>query len=200
MKDIAIRLIELRRTVAYWFFQHQLKVCISVLRLFGDRKRVKLEQLALQNCENGTIGKELHLFLDRNGLNLVPWYEAHDLKHVILGYNVTPPDEMKMQALMFGNSGFSWVITPIYLSFVIWTPSAWAELLYHFKTGLQMNNIGYDTIASVKNRSLLQYREEIGLDAARELAKSDSRSVGQVMYDEVKRRIITNHWSVFLPQ
>lgn len=184
-----IRIQRWRKKIAYqWIFENQLRLCISVLRLFGDTKKVSSEQLSLKDCEEGSIGKGLYKFLKSNGLHLVPWYEAHDLKHVILGYGVTPPEEMKMQAFMFGNSGFSWVITPIYCSFVIWTPSVWRELLYHFKMGLYTKNIGYDTIDSVKNLTLEAYKRLIGLKEAKLLASLDQRSLFNVVIDEIFKR------------
>jgi ubiquinone biosynthesis protein Coq4 len=54
-----------------------------------------------------SLGRELVNFLQTYNLNMLPWYETHDIKHLLLGY---PPDEkgeVSLQFFMLGNRHYS---------------------------------------------------------------------------------------------
>ncbi|HYE55154.1 MAG TPA: hypothetical protein VD996_09935 [Chitinophagaceae bacterium] len=52
----------------------------------------------------GTLGKDIADCLQKHRLRLVPKFESHDLKHVVLNFQMTPADEIRMQAFMMGKS------------------------------------------------------------------------------------------------
>lgn len=127
----------------------------------------------LENYQEGTLGKELWLLMKQKNLAFVPWYENHDLKHVLLGYPQYPPDEIRMQAFMFGNAGFSVIHTLIFLLFVIWIPEVWPELPYHYRVGKLTAPVGSWRLADVADRELADLRKQIGLEAARRQAAGE---------------------------
>lgn len=57
----------------------------------------------METMPQGTVGKELYCFLNRNGLDLLPYYEKHDIKHVVLGYAATEEGEVSLQCFMLAN-------------------------------------------------------------------------------------------------
>jgi ubiquinone biosynthesis protein Coq4 len=61
----------------------------------------------LRQLNSGTLGKEIAKCLDNHNLTLVQKYESHDLKHVLLNYQMTAEDEIRMQAFMVGNGNYS---------------------------------------------------------------------------------------------
>lgn len=156
-----------------YFFPGQLAFGVFFLNLFGNRKRTRALLHALEPCPEGSLGRGIWLFLHERGLELVPGYERHDLKHVLLGYRAYPPDEMRMQAFMFGNAGFSLAHTLIFLSFVVWTPEVWLELPYHFRVGRLTRPIAHWTIEYFAHRDLADLRAEIGLEQARRQAAAE---------------------------
>ena len=61
----------------------------------------KLEQL--RTLEKGTVGREVAEMLDEKGYRLIPKFENHDLKHIVLDYEMTMQDEIKMHSYLVGN-------------------------------------------------------------------------------------------------
>jgi hypothetical protein len=43
----------------------------------------------LMNMDEGTLGNDLHRFLEAKKLDLLPYYAKHDIKHILLGYDTT---------------------------------------------------------------------------------------------------------------
>lgn len=162
---------DLWKHVSYrYIFPGQLRFGVFFLNLFGNRAYARALACSLEYCREGTLGRAIWLFLRARNFELVPWYERHDLKHVLLGYPPYPPGEIRMQAFMFGNAGFSVVHTLIFLSFVIWTPEVWPELPYHYRVGQLTKPIGHWTVEQYADRDLEELRLEIGLEAARRQA------------------------------
>ncbi len=153
--------------ILYFFheviFPAQLEFGTKILRFFGDQKKYDRLQIQISELPDGTIGKELHRMMEKNGINFVPWYEKHDLKHLVLGYLPTAPDEMRMQAFMFGNAGFSVFSIFTFSIFLIWTPDVWHDLPRHFRLGKKCKPIGGLKIEEVMYRNLEGFRREIGI-------------------------------------
>ncbi len=51
----------------------------------------------LEYFPQGTVGSDLYLLLKKHGYHLLDHYEMHDAKHLLLGYDFTEQDEVKMQ-------------------------------------------------------------------------------------------------------
>ncbi len=153
-------------------FVRQLNFGIFFLNLFGNKKAASRRLVALEHCAPGTLGRNIWDMLQANNLDFVPYYETHDLKHALLGYRQEAPDEIRMQAFMFGNAGFSLFSIGTFLLFVIWTPDVWSELLYHFRSGRLTKPIGHWQVEEVAHRDLEELRLEIGLEEAREKARN----------------------------
>ncbi len=67
-------------------FPAQLEFGVFFLKMFGRRRGTRTRFLALERCAEGTVGRAIWDMLDGMGPELVPYYERHDLKHVLLGY------------------------------------------------------------------------------------------------------------------
>lgn len=145
-------------------FPNQLAFGVSFLKTFAKNEYTSNLKTKLKECAEGTIGAELLKFMNNHGFDFVPHYEKHDLKHVILGYKTNPNDEMRMQAFMFGNSGYSPIITLISLSFLIWTPEMWKDFKTHFQRGKKVSSLGNVKVDSVMHENLKAFRQKIGLE------------------------------------
>lgn len=119
----------------------------------------KLNQL--RTLKNGTVGKEIANLLDNLGYRLIPKFENHDLKHVILEYEMTMKDEIRMQAYLVGNGNFT-LPCLIFLSLGLFYPSIWLDLPREFKNGKASKSIHYLTLDNSMNLDLKATRNEYG--------------------------------------
>ena len=152
-------------------FARQLDFGIFFLNLFGDKKEARRLFAMLEHCAEHTLGRTVWDMLQAKKLDFVPRYENHDLKHALLGYRQEAPDEIRMQAFMFGNAGFSLFSIATFLMFIPWTPDVWLEMPYHYRCGRLTKPIGHWHIEKFAHRNLEELRLEIGLEEAREKAK-----------------------------
>lgn len=112
-----------------------LKIYLVIKPLqFIFKQRVLKYRKQLENCQENSIGKELIQMLDHHKLNFIPFYEEHDLKHLILDYGMTSEEEIRMQAFLFGNGNRSISCVLFLLSGVL-MPSAWGKFLEDYKRG-----------------------------------------------------------------
>lgn len=115
----------------------------------------------LRTLEEGTIGREVAELLDRNGYRLIPKFENHDLKHIVLDYGMTMEDELKMQAYLVGN-GNTTLPCLIFLSFSIFYPKIWKDLRTEFNQGKNSNSIHFLTLENCMNQSLIEIKNKYG--------------------------------------
>lgn len=100
----------------------------------------------LQELPEGTLGKDIANCLQKNKLRLVPNYESHDLKHVLLDFKMTPVGEIRMQAFMLGNGNYSIPSFAIFLFGAFLLPDLWAIFYADYKNGLNSKPIKNWTI------------------------------------------------------
>src|SRR5690606_1468319 len=79
-------------------------------------------------------------------LKLVPNYESHDLKHVLLDYKMTPLDEIRMQAFMLGNGNHTIPCYAILIFGLIFLPEKWTTFYRDYKSGQRSEPISTWTI------------------------------------------------------
>jgi hypothetical protein len=161
-----------RRIALRVLFPRQLAVGAFFLNLTGSRRRRQLLMERLEQCPDGSLGREVWLLLRQNGYEPVTRYENHDLKHVLLGYRQEAEDEIRMQAFMFGNAGFSVFSVLTFLLFVVYTPRVWRELPFHYRSGALVAPIGHWTLATHAERDVAALRAQINLEQARLTAAS----------------------------
>lgn len=89
----------------------------------------------LEKMPDGTLGKEIADCLERHGLRLVPGYESHDLKHVLLDFKMTPVDEIRLQAFMLGNGNYRIASFVIFLFGALFLPDKWSTFYRDYISG-----------------------------------------------------------------
>lgn len=94
----------------------------------------------------GTLGKDIADCLAQHGLRLVPGYESHDLKHVLLDFKMTPVDEIRLQAFMLGNGNYSLPSFAIFVFGAIFLPDLWRTFYRDYQNGKRSTPISDWTI------------------------------------------------------
>ncbi|MGV3610354.1 MAG: hypothetical protein ACO1N0_05370 [Fluviicola sp.] len=108
---------------------------VWTIQQFYDMSVYEEKMSQLRNLPEGTVGFDIAKCLDENELTLVPKYESHDMKHVLLGYEMTPVDEIRMQAFMLGNGNYSFPCFAILTFGMLLLPDEWKTLYQDFKKG-----------------------------------------------------------------
>ena len=115
----------------------------------------------LRTLEIGTVGREVAEMLDGKGYRLIPKFENHDLKHIVLDYEMTMQDEIKMQSYLVGNGNKTFPCL-IFLSLGLFYPSIWGDLAEEYRQGKSTNSIHFLTLDNCMNKSLSEIKSEYG--------------------------------------
>lgn len=135
-------------------FQHLSRAIIKrsfhlsvwTIEQFHDIALYEQKVRQLKELSDGTLGKDIANCLEKNGLRLVPNFESHDLKHVLLEFKMTPVDEIRMQAFMLGNGNYSLPSFAIFIFGVIFLPDLWTTFYKDFVNGQNSKPISTWTI------------------------------------------------------
>lgn len=136
---------------------------VSTIEYFSKMEKYHEQVDQLRQLENGTLGKELADCLDKHSLTLVPKYESHDLKHVLLEYQMTAEDEIRMQAFMIGNGNFSIPSFTIFFFGAILLPDLWLTFYFDFKKGRNTAPISAWTIENYASQPIDKLRAGLAI-------------------------------------
>lgn len=117
--------------------------------------------LHLRTLQHGTVGREMAKMLDSKNYRLIPKFENHDLKHIILDYEMTMRDEIRMQAYLVGNGNYT-LPCLIFLSLAIFYPKIWKDLPTEFKQGKKSSSIHFLTLENCMEKSLSEVKNVYG--------------------------------------
>lgn len=121
------------RSAILVFLTH--KIALPLLKLLrrpnvfiGSKKQLML-------FPEGSLGKDLYLFLENRNLPLLKHYARHDLKHVLLNYDTTDEGEVCLQSFMLGNGRISFPVLATVIYGFITMPEHWKKMRLAFKQG-----------------------------------------------------------------
>jgi ubiquinone biosynthesis protein Coq4 len=83
------------------------RLALPVVKHFVPPATVPFTMDQLRALPEGTMGNDLFHFLSRNNFSLLPYFETHDVKHVLLNYGVSGQEEACMQYFYLGNRHYS---------------------------------------------------------------------------------------------
>lgn len=132
---------------------------VWTIEQFHDIAVYEQKTKELKALPEGTLGKEIADCLERNGLRLVPKFESHDLKHVLLDFKMTPVDEIRLQAFMLGNGNYSIASFAIFIFGALLLPELWITFYKDFKNGQNSKPISTWTIEEFAHCNTSTLRE-----------------------------------------
>ncbi|AXT54670.1 hypothetical protein D1815_02465 [Aquimarina sp. AD1] len=150
---------------------------VRTIEYFSKMDKYHKQVNELRELESGTLGKEIANCLDEHNLTLVPKYESHDLKHVLLDYQMTPEDEIRMQAFMVGNGNYSIPSFTILTFGAILLPDLWWTFYSDFKKGKRNIGISEWTIEKYATRNLTELRAELIISELEQKTTLDMKQV-----------------------
>lgn len=134
---------------------------VWTIEQFHDLAPYEQKSRELQAMPDGTVGHDIGNCLRENGLRLVPNYESHDLKHVLLDYRMTPVDEIRLQAFMLGNGNYSLPSFAIFIFGALLLPDLWATFYQDFIKGRNAKPISTWTIDDYAQHQTVHLRASI---------------------------------------
>ena len=155
MKKILIKL----RTVFLVFLTH--KVALPLLKRVRRPNSFTYSKEQLMLFPEGSLGKDLYLFLEKRNLPLLNHYARHDLKHVLLRYDTTDEGEACLQAFMLGNGRVSFPVLATVAYGFLTMPEHWNKMRAAFKSGRQSRSIHNWTWNEVVKEPTLELRKKI---------------------------------------
>lgn len=146
-------------TLQELIIKRSFKLAVMFIECFHDMKPYEKKVAELHTLEEGTLGKDIAVCLENNKLRLVPGFESHDLKHVLLGFEMTPLDEIRMQAFMLGNGNISVPSVLIFIYGFLLLPNKWRQFYNDFKLGFASLPIKKWTIEEYAHLSTERLRQ-----------------------------------------
>lgn len=132
------RLLEIRKRLLV-FLAHE--IALPYFKLIRKGYNFPYSIKDLQHMPEGTVGYELFLFFSRNNLKMLPHYEKHDIKHVVLGYPPNETGEVCLQTFMLANGR---ITLPVIVSVIIgWTimPEHWTSFVAAWRKGRNLSSL-----------------------------------------------------------
>ncbi|MEZ6128081.1 MAG: hypothetical protein R3C59_05335 [Planctomycetaceae bacterium] len=137
------------------------KICcvIKPLQFLFYGKCCSQKMQHLRSLPEHTVGHDLAKLLDDKGLKLIPGFEKHDLNHLILDYDMTPEEELCLQAYLIGNG--HWQLQCfLFLSSSVLLPGLWTTLWAHFCLGRRNESLSSLTLEDCMERQTEQVRRQ----------------------------------------
>ena len=92
---------------------------------------------------------------------MVPGFESHDLKHVVLAYELEPVGEIRLQAFMLGNGNWTVPSILIFLFGFVLLPQHWRLFWQDFQAGRQCLPLATLKIADCQHQPLSELRNRL---------------------------------------
>ncbi len=127
------------RSVVLVFLTHS--IALPILKVVRKPQLFPYNRPQLLQMPEETLGRQLIEMLDKNNLQLLPYYAKHDIKHILLEYDTTDKGEVCLQCFMLGNGHISF---PVFITVVfgfIAVPEHWGSFIKAYKRGKQSKPI-----------------------------------------------------------
>jgi Coenzyme Q (ubiquinone) biosynthesis protein Coq4 len=85
-------------------------IALPVLKVVRRKKKFPYSMEQLSALPYETVGNELWQLLNAHSIRLLPYYERHDIKHVVLDYPLTDEGEVCLQFFMLANGRISFPV------------------------------------------------------------------------------------------
>ncbi|TWV99811.1 hypothetical protein [Chitinophaga pinensis] len=134
------------QVAARWIIRKSFHLSVFTIEQFYDIAIYEEKTRELSALPEGTLGKDIADCLEKHGLRLVPGFESHDMKHILLDFKMTPVGEIRLQAFMLGNGNYSPASFAIFLFGAVLLPDLWHTFYKDFLNGRKAKPISTWTI------------------------------------------------------
>jgi len=111
------------------------KLALPLLKCIRKPQKFSYTKEELYKMDEGVLGKDLVRMLDKNRLEMLPYYIKHDIKHILLDYDTTGEGEVCLQCFMLGNGHLSFPVAATVGFGLITMPEYWALFFKAYQRG-----------------------------------------------------------------
>lgn len=150
-----ISTIKFLRSKLLEFLTHD--IALPLIGKFRKKPKFKFSMKELLAFEDGTLGKDLAIYLNKMGFSLLPNYEQHDCKHIILNYEMDEAGEARMQFYFLGNKHYTIPVLSTCIICFFLMPEHWKQFRKDFelgKRGKPFDEVDYNSIVLLKTKDL----------------------------------------------
>jgi hypothetical protein len=127
------------RSALLVFLTHQF--ALPLLKIIRVPEKFPYTREQLYGFELGTMGRDLVEFVEHKGLDLLPYYAKHDMKHILLEYDTTDEGEVCLQCFMMGNGHLSFPVLATVVFGMTTMPEHWKKFSIAYQRGKAANCI-----------------------------------------------------------
>lgn len=117
------------------------KIGLPYFKLVRRKPSFPYTREKLAALPEGTVGRQLHQFFQHNELDLLPFYEKHDIKHVVLGYDATEDGEVCLQCFMLANGRCTIPVLIAVVYGLLTMPEYWHKFKHAWMRGRQNRSL-----------------------------------------------------------
>lgn len=163
--------VQLRSAILV-FLTH--KMALPILRIIRKPEKFPYTREELHLFTDGSLGKELIIFLDRKGLGLLAYYARHDIKHILLEYDTTDEGEACLQCFMLGNGHVSFPVVATVLYGICTMPEYWSVFKKAYAKGKKCPPISGWKWFEILNQPTALLKQKISCNANKLLTSDGS--------------------------
>jgi len=132
-------------------------IALPLITKFRNNEPFHYSMDDLEKFPEGSLGKDLVVYLKKMNFKLLRNYERHDCKHIILGYEMDELGEACMQFYFLGNRHYSIpVVSTVIMCFIL-MPEHWFKFYKEFKKGRKgktFDDLNYNQLVWQQTTSL----------------------------------------------
>lgn len=123
-------------------------------------------EYTLEDCSKmnkTSLGYSLYSYLTTNNLSFKPNLIRHDMKHILLNYEMKIEDELKLHAFLIGNRSYN-IMGIIYLATcLLFVPKTFLELKKDYKKGKSAKKLKHIELQNLATTDLNELRKKLNI-------------------------------------
>ncbi len=136
-------------------------IALPILKIIRKKKVFPYSMEKLSALPYETVGNELWQVLNKQNLRLLPYYEKHDIKHVVLQYPFTDEGEVGLQFFMLGNGRISFPVLSTIIYGIITMPEYYGSFKKAYRKGKEIPTLDQVDWFSIMEIPLVQVQQQI---------------------------------------
>lgn len=138
-------------------------IALPILKIIRRKKKFPYSMEQLSALPYETVGNELWQSLNAENLRLLPYYERHDIKHVVLDYPFTDEGEVSLQFFMLANGRISFPVLATAIYGLITMPEYYSSFRKAYQRGKEANDLSSLDWFAIMLQPLADVRHQFSL-------------------------------------